>query len=231
MKKKRILIFSLAYDPFIGGAEIAIKEITDQLKNDFEFDMVTLRFAKRYPKFEKIGNVNVHRIGGGLGYLGKILFIPLAALFARKLQKANKYNAFWAMMTYMVLPITLMRLLGNRTPYLLTLQDGDPFTHVFNRVRIMIWKPLLSYGFRHATKVQTISNFLAGWPREMGYKGEVEVVPNGVDVERFTRTYPQDNVSHETKKEIGKKEGQIILISTSRLVKKNGLSDIVSALE
>jgi len=30
--KKRILIFSIAYHPFIGGAEVAVKEITQRLQ-------------------------------------------------------------------------------------------------------------------------------------------------------------------------------------------------------
>ena len=46
---KRIVIFSTAYLPLIGGAELAVKEITDRLK-DFEFDLVCARIAKNLPK-------------------------------------------------------------------------------------------------------------------------------------------------------------------------------------
>ena len=62
---KRILIFSLNYYPhFIGGAEVAIKEITDRISpEDIEFHMVTLRMDATLPKEECIGNVTVHRIG------------------------------------------------------------------------------------------------------------------------------------------------------------------------
>ena len=66
--KKRVLIFSLAYIPFVSGAELAVKEITDRI-NDLEFDLVTLRFDKKLPKFEKAGNVNVYRINSS-----KLLF-------------------------------------------------------------------------------------------------------------------------------------------------------------
>ena len=62
---KNILIFSIAYIPFVGGAELAVKEITDRIyksdsntERDFTFDMITLRFNKNWPKFEKIGNDN-----------------------------------------------------------------------------------------------------------------------------------------------------------------------------
>ena len=214
--KKRILIFSLSYFPLVGGAEVAIKEITDRVY-DIEFDMVTMRFSKNLPKFERIGNVNVHRIGGGFGYLSKIFFIPHAALFARKLQKKNKYSAFWAMMTYMTLPIALLRFLGNKTPYLLTLQDGDPFSHVFNRSHIIVWRPILRYGFRNASKVQAISQSLSEWAKLAGYKKNVAVVPNGVDVAKF-------------RNQIRTTKYDVILITTSRLVEKNAVGDIINSL-
>ena len=69
---KKVLIFSLAYLPFIGGAELAVKEITDRIYN-FEFDMITLRFNKQWPRFEKIGNINVYRVDGSKLFFGSIL--------------------------------------------------------------------------------------------------------------------------------------------------------------
>jgi hypothetical protein len=63
--KKKVLIFSLAYYPrHVGGAEVAIKEITDRLP-DIEFHMVCLGFDSSLPRVETIGNVVVHRIGWG----------------------------------------------------------------------------------------------------------------------------------------------------------------------
>ena len=219
-KTRRVLIFSTAYFPLIGGSEIAVKEITDRLGAEITFDMLTLRFSSKHKKFEKVGNINVYRIGGGLGYLSKILFVPMAMLYALKLNKTKEYDLFWAVMTYMLLPITLLRLLShNHTPYLLTLQDGDSFAHVFRRWRIMVFKPLLLYGFRHASKVQAISNFLAEWARDMGYKGKIEVIPNGVDVKRF-----QPDACDKQPTE------SIVLITTSRLVEKNAVGDIIKAL-
>ncbi len=213
----KVLVFSLSYIPLVGGAEVAIKEITDRISpSDVEFDMVTLRFNKTDPKFEKIGNVNIYRIGGGFGYLSKILFVMQAASFARR----RKYDMYWAMMTYMLFPISLARMAGDKTPYILTLQDGDPFSHVFNRARITLFKPLLSSGFKNAKKVQAISNFLAQWSREAGYKGEVEVIPNGVDFEKFsTGTIPHKNLD------------EVVLITTSRLVEKNAVGDVIEAVK
>ena len=70
---KRILIFSTAYYPFIGGAEIAIKEITDHLSKDFEFDLIKARLQKSLLKKEKNVNFNVYRVGIGNKGFDKIL--------------------------------------------------------------------------------------------------------------------------------------------------------------
>jgi hypothetical protein len=56
---KKILIFSLDYYPGeVGGAEVAIKEITDRISPDaIEFHLVTLHYDKSMAKEGQIGNV------------------------------------------------------------------------------------------------------------------------------------------------------------------------------
>ncbi len=218
---KRILIFSLAYHPLIGGAEIAIKELTDRLGRDFSFDLVTLRFDPKHPRTEKIGNVTVHRIGFGGRYISKILFVPLAALKGRTLHRHESFDAAWAVMTYMLFPVVLMRMLGIRLPYILNLQDGDPFERVFKRWFILPVRPLLVYGFRHATIIQTLSNYLANWARKVGYHGPIEVIPNGADTKRFAEAIPKD---------VGRKDSEVWLVTSSRLVHKNAVDDVIRAL-
>ena len=46
---KKILIFTTAYWPLIGGAEVAVKEITDRLL-ECEFDLITARIDKNFLK-------------------------------------------------------------------------------------------------------------------------------------------------------------------------------------
>jgi glycosyltransferase involved in cell wall biosynthesis len=212
---KKILIFSLAYYPRVGGAEVALKEITDRLP-DIEFHMVTMRFSAVDATEEKLGNVFVHRVGGGASYPSKILFIPRAMRRAIQLNNEQRFDALWAMMSYMLFPIVLLRLAGTKIPYALTLQEGDPFEHVFSRWYIKLFSPLLSYGFRHADVVQAISTFLGGWARAAGFRGPLAIIPNGVDIRKFTgEKIPHDGT---------------VLITASRLVKKNAVDDIIRAL-
>ncbi len=238
---KRILIFSMTYNPFVGGAEVAIKEITDRIsKKEIEFHMVTLRFNKALPKVEQVGNVLVHRVGVSFNnitindthklsfYFLKILFVPLSMLKAISLNKMYHYDKLWAMMSYMLFPIVLMRLLGVHIPYILTLQEGDPYKHVFRRFRISLFKPLLTSGFRHAKTVQAISTYIAKWGVAMGSANPI-VIPNGVDIKLFSKKY--SNRELETlKQKLEKKINSIFLITTSRLVKKNGIDSVIKSL-
>ena len=216
---KRILIFSLAYYPHIGGAEIAIKEITDRIKN-IEFHIVTLNFGGE-KREEKIENVFVHRTGNSASYISKILFAPRSALRVARLHREHHFDAFWAMMSYMLFPIVLLRWSGIRAPYMLTLQEGDPFSHTFNRWFILPFRPLLVFGFKNASAIQAISAYLAGWARDIGYQGNVEVIPNGADLTRF------QNVKHS----VFDTGDDVVLVTTSRLVYKNAIDDIIRALK
>ena len=214
---KRVLIFSLAYYPHIGGAEIALKEITNRIP-DINFHMITLRMNGEALE-EEVGNIIVHRVGNGVSYLQKILFIPRAARLAVRLNRENSFDMFWAMMSYMLFPVVLLRFCGVRIPYILTLQEGDPWEYMFNRWFILPFRHLLTIGFKNASAIHPISTYLAAWAHRMGYHGDVSVIPNGVEVSRFVCV--QHQVSHTA---------VIKLVTTSRLVHKNAVDDVIRAL-
>ncbi len=211
---KRILIFSLAYHPVIGGAEVAVKEITDRI-NDIEFDMITLRFDPSHPAEEQIGHVHVYRIEGS-----KNLF-PFKALFlASKLHKQKSYDLVWAIMAnWAGFAALFFKMKFPEVKYVLTLQEGDPIEYIKKKVWFVY--PIFKNIFRRADTIQAISTFLGSWAKDMGYEGRVEVIPNGVDLKKFTINNFQ----------FTKNTGETTLITTSRLVEKNGVGDIISALK
>ena len=228
---KRILIFSLAYYPnYVGGAEVAIKEITDRVpREEIAFDIITLRFERHAPLVEKIGNVRVYRVRAGPLSIAKFLFPFLAAIRAYRLHLRFHYDAWWAMMSYMLFPIALLRIAGVRLPYALTLQEGDTYEQVFERPHIKLLSPLLKIGFEHARVVQAISTFLSEWARRRGFVGPLEVIPNGFNPTAFTHTYLPHELD-ELKKKLGIKQDEVVLITVSRLVKKNAVDDVIRAV-
>lgn len=233
MAKKKVLIFSLAYHPFIGGAEIALKEITDRLGRDFEFDMVTLK--NHTPSHERVGNVGVYRVGlprfgrkNDFSRLAKYTFPLFAFLKSVSLHRKNHYNLIWSMMAnYAGFGALFFNLVHPKVPFLLSLQEGDPISYIKKRVGITY--PLFKKIFTRATIIQTISHYLADFAVSMGFRGRVVVVPNGVDISCFTQEY-SDEVLEKTKVELKKKEHDIFLVTTSRLVVKNGISDVIRSL-
>ena len=226
---KKVLIFSLAYYPsHVSGAEAAVKEITDRIQ-DIEFHMVTLRFDSAAAKEEKVGNVLVHRIGSG-SYMGKILFPFSAMLKARSLNRVQKFDALWGLMTYMTIPITLLRLVGVHLPYVITLQDGDPYKKVFGRARILPFIPLINMGLRRATVIQSISNYLATWPGLRGSKAPVEIIRNGANPRDLKGSFDPAMVE-ALKSKWGKEEGDVWLVNTSRLEHQKAQDIVIRALK
>ncbi len=239
---KKILILSLSYYPnFIGGAEVAIKEITDRIpQSDLEFHMVTLRYDSALPRVSREGNVLVHRIGFSRPHpsmadlkkfplhYNKLLFQFTAALKASSLHRTEQYDAIWAMMAHSSgVPAALFKLSHPDVPYILTLQEGDPPEYIEKLMR-PLW-PLFSRAFTTADIVDAESTFLGKWARRRGFSGPLEVIPNAVDTQYFARGVSPD-VLASLRRSLGKKEGDIYLITTSRLVRKNAVDDVLSAL-
>lgn len=237
---RKILIFSLAYFPkHVGGAEVAIKEITDRIL-DIEFHMVTNRFDSTLPRVEKIGNVLVHRIGitttnptmNDLGkfplHLNKYLFQFLAAWKALSLYRKYHYDAIWAMMAHSSgVPAALFKMFHKNIPYVLTIQEGDPPEYI-ERLMLPV-RPLFNRAFTRADIVTAISTFLGKWARRRGFTGPLEIIPNAADTAHFSQEYPQ-MVIDELKDQLNKKMGDVFLITTSRLVHKNAVDDVIRAL-
>lgn len=236
--KKRILIFSVAYLPFIGGAEVAVKELTDRL-SDYDFDLVTVNLDGRQKSFEKIGAVNVYRVGSGK--LGKYFFPIKGYLKARRLMQTRSYNLVWAIMAnYAGLAALFFKKKFFQVPLVLTLQEGDPLPYIKKRMSVML--PLFRSLFKTADRVTAISNYLADWGVTMGATSPVAVVPNGVEVKKFqVPPVPEQGSIRgeasskfqvgEKRKELGFGEDDVVLVTTSRLVPKNAVADIISSLD
>ena len=227
---KKILIFSTAYFPFVGGAEIAVKEITDRIQNEssFEYDMITAKIDCKLSNLEKIGNVNVYRIGIGWPILDKYLLAFWGHRFAEKLNKKNNYSAIWSIMaSYGGFAAMFFKKRNLKIPFLLTLQEGDDLEYINKRVGF--FEKYFKQIFSKADYIQAISSYLAKWAKKMGSSCPIKVVPNAVDIDNFNRDFSEDELN-KLKSSLGKKEDDIFLIHDGRLVFKNALDDVIKAL-
>ncbi|MEK7208987.1 MAG: glycosyltransferase family 4 protein [Patescibacteria group bacterium] len=213
--KRRLLIFSAAYQPFVGGAEVAVKEITDRL-TDYDFDLITVNLDQKQPAEEEIGSVSIYRLTGSK------YFFPLAAYrLAAKLHQEKKYDAVWAIMANQAgMAAALFKRRFSSVPFLLTLQEGDNLNSLAYRLRLLA--PRWFGVFRRADYLTAISNYLARWARQMGAQCPMTVIPNGVDLNNFQLLGSsfQD-----------KKRNEKTIITTSRLVWKNGVDILIEAMQ
>ena len=209
---KKVLIFSYSYFPHVGGAEIAIKEITDRI-SDCQFDLITFNLGGQ-PKTERMGNINIYRISG----FTKYLYPFKSFLIGLVLHKKKTYDCLWSMMANTGFMSLGFKILFSKINYVLTIQEGDPIPQMKRRVWFVY--PIYGMVFSWADRVTAISSYLADFARSMGAK-KVEIIPNGVDQKKF---------KHKNEKLKINATGKIVLITTGRLVKKNAVEDIIKAL-
>lgn len=240
---KRVLIFSLAYFPdLIGGAEVAVKEITDRVSPSLcTFNMITWRSNNQLPKVEKMGNVIIYRIGFGkntpdLGelstfplVLNKYLFPFLSLFKAIQLQKKHKYDIVWSIMAnYAGFGAMFFKTIFSKCFFILNLQEGDPIEHIKRRVKYVY--PLFEQIFKKADSIVTVSSFLADFAHNMNGCKNIQVIPNGVDQEAFSAVLEPQQLKSITDT-LHKSKDDVFIITSSRLVKKNGISDVILSLQ
>lgn len=215
-QKSRVLILTTAYLPQVGGSELAIKNITDRLPEIF-FDLITSRPSKNIPEFEKIGNVNVYRVGNSFGLFSFLLpknFLPIAVFFKAH-QLIRKNGPYKLIHAYQASQAAgggwLLKWKYPKIPFMVTVQEGkvlneQPWLMKFFRYLV----------FKKADEVTVISNYLAQYVKSQNSKVPVSIIPNGVDLNKF-----KPNNNHLDSKTI---------ITSSRLVEKNGVGDLIEAM-
>lgn len=222
---KHALIFSTAYFPLVGGAEVAMKEITDRLP-EWRFDLICARIRPGLQDNERIGNVMVHRVGFGHP-VDKYLLPILGAWKAFWLAGSDEAVVWPLLASYGGFAALFFTRMRPNAKMLLTLQEGDPLEHYAKRIGVLQF--LHQQIFERSNEVQAISRFLAEWAKRMGFKGEPAVIPNGVDIGRFSQ-----RISAETRERLRQSFGfnneDAVLVTASRLSLKNGVDDLIRSL-
>lgn len=224
-KRKRILIFSIAYFPHVGGAEVFVREVTKRLSS-YEFDLICARFDRRLPRTDWIENVHVHRVGIG-NITDKFLFPILGFLKAVRLHREHPYHLIHGIMAnYAGLAALFFKWYSGR-PLFLTEQSGDSEWTVFKYTWFIY--PLFKRIYQDSDHVHVISNYLKGRVRSYGYRGPIDVIPNGVDIGHFTNHFHETD-TRKLKDSLGIKEEEWVIITVSRLVLKNAIDDLIASL-
>lgn len=222
-RSNKILIFTTAFRPFIGGSEIALEEIIRRLP-EFFFDIITPRFKKSLPLEERGNNFIIHRVGMGLP-IDKFLFPIVGFFYAKNILRDNKkaiIHSYQA--SYGAGAAWLFKIFNPSSVFILTMQEGKNLKKqgfLINYLRkLIIWK---------VDSATAISQHLGDYLLSIRKKMPVTLIPNGVDLENFSHQFSYGELmALEDKLNI--KPDDLVIISVSRLVPKNGLDLLIRAV-
>lgn len=260
---RKVLIFSLNFFPkYVGGAEVAIKEVVERLNKDkdengdfkFEFHMITLRFDSDLPKYEFLHGIHIHRIGftkkeASISdikkfplHINKYYYQVFAFLKAMQLHWQYNFNFTWAMMAHSCgVPAGIFKFFFPKVIYTLNLQEGDPPEQIehlakpfpnflpFNLLnKISFW--FFQNAFRNADVTFSLSTYLQNWAKKMGTENRNIVIPNAVNYQKFSQNFALQEIQEVQNNLLHKRVNDIWLVTTSRLVYKNAVDDVINSL-
>jgi glycosyltransferase involved in cell wall biosynthesis len=223
MPRRRVLVFSWFYLPFLGGAELFVQALAARLRERFEFVVVTARLRGDLPAREDAPGVTVHRVGLGRA-LDKFLYLAAAPLQASRL---GSFDLVHAVMASGGAFAAAAYLKARRVPSLLSLQDGDSEEYVRSYLGPLFpaWRPL----HRQFDRVHAISSALAERARRFGVPAHtVTVIPNGCE-DRLLDAPPVAASVAALRERHGLATARVI-VSVSRLVLKNGIDRLLRAM-
>jgi glycosyltransferase involved in cell wall biosynthesis len=218
--RKRVLVFAWFYLPFVGGAELFLRAITQRLRDRFDFVIVTCRLRRSLPAVESAPGVTIIRIGLGAG-IDKFLYLAAAPLRALRL---GGFDVVHAVMVSGGAFAAAAYLKARRVPSLLTLQDGDSEEYVRRYLGPLF--PAYAPLHRRFDRVHAISGHLARRAERYGVDpAAIVVVPNGCDPHLFDQGPNPESVA-SLRREL-RLEGARVVASVSRLVLKNGIDRLL----
>ncbi len=224
----KILIFSTNFLPHIGGAELATKEIISRLKNDgFDFTMITARHSPKLPQKEVLDGILVYRMGFGYSFLDKLILALWGARLGRKLHGQNRFESIHAVQaSFGGIAAYFFKKSLPHVPFVLNIQEGKELDK--QRAHIRFWRDGI---IRSADKIIVISEYLKDYVREMGIVSEkIHLIPNGVDLNKFGRDFSYGDLGG-LRDELGIKPGEKVVITSSRLEKKNNVEAVIDAVK
>ncbi|MBU4284991.1 glycosyltransferase family 4 protein [Patescibacteria group bacterium] len=223
----------LHYPPIIGGFEIFSQNIAERIGKTDNVFVITSRVANA-PSKEINNNLRILRTSPwslkNLSYskpwfiVGAMIWIFFKSIKLIKKEKIELIHAQGFLSG--IISLILKKL--TKVPYLLTIQSAD-FSVYHPRLNIniikAIYKKMEKAVFKNADYCHAVSNYLADHIRQY-YVQKVEMIPNGVNWERFR----PDVDKLKTRKELGF-DAENLIVCVSRLEHKNGTHDLIESVK
>ncbi len=213
--RKRVLIYSAFYEPFVSGAELMVVETVRRLAGRFSIVVVTARLDAKLPAretktLEDGSTYEIIRLGVGAKW-DKFLFPVLAPLWSLK-QPHDLVHA--VMESYAGIALWWYRAFGGKKPTLLTLQSGDlDMPEKNKKIPRFVWKHI------HLSPTVTvgISTALTARAEKLGATRTM-TIPNGVDFSHLAKVPRLEKKPHR-------------VVTVARLSPEKGLPFLIDAIK
>lgn len=225
----RVLFFNYEYPPLGGGAASATFCILEEYTKipNLKVDLITSSVDDKTQIENITSGITVHRLPIGknqsnLHFQSQkdlLIYAWRAYWYSRKLLRQNKYNLTHSFFTVPCGFLSLILKYQYKLPYIVSLRGSDVpgysdrFSFIYNFL-----KPLVIFIWKRAAFVVANSSGLKDLALESNSGQKIEVIYNGVNIERFR---PNEYVKDKQK---------FIIVSTSRIIARKGIGYLIEAV-
>jgi glycosyltransferase involved in cell wall biosynthesis len=210
-----IFAFITSYFPDLGGAEVALRGAALRLTSEHRFRVLTARRRREARTVEAAEEGPIWRLGVGSSSDKWLLPLWLPAV-SRRLKRERARGRRILLWGVDITQACLLRRADRHLRFVLTIQYGEGRRLEHGRGGAI--RAAFRWMLSQADFVTAISPSLVDEARRNGYRGGIDLIPNGVDLRRFAPDLTPPGRSTPT------------VVTVSRLVPKNGIDTMLRAL-
>ena len=228
----KVLLLNYEYPPAGGGAGFATANIARELaKKGIDVEVLTSRIEDEVDG-DTVDGVQIHRVSSwrkdvhDCGLVGAYSYVAFAARKRWTLYRNKRYDLEHY---FFSLPTGALRFapIPSRAapPYIVSLRGSDvPDYDPFNKKLTVMHKllaPVTQRIWRQACAVVALSDGLRQIARRSNDSLEMQVVPNGIDTEKFLAKTASPSSSND---------GPLKIITVTRLLERKGVHHLLEAI-
>ncbi len=225
--KRRLLVVSHGFPPYYGGAEHAAGHLAAAAASSrrWSVDVLTSDIGGRLPSCETWRGVNVVRVPARKRHWTNHNVVELLSFLRSASRNIELKRPDWILAHFTLPGGEVARRWAGRlgVPYAVVLHGADVPDSQKGRFGALypLVKPLVRRVWRQAARVIAVSCTLRDLALRTWPEGRIEVVHNGVDVDRF------QPCAHRDSAEVG---GEMLLVVVARLIEIKGIQHLITAL-
>jgi len=225
--KRRLLVVSHGFPPYYGGAEHAAGHLAAAAASSgrWSVDVLTSDIGGRLPSCETWRGVNVVRVPARKRHWTNHNVVELLSFLRSASRNIELKRPDW-ILAHFTLP-------GGEVARRLAARYGSPFSVVLHGSDVpgyqnarfgmayAVIRPWIRRIWQGAASVIAVSEPLRDLALRTWPMGRIDVVPNGVDLERFQPAAAGDSGGHGDR---------IVLVAVAQLIERKGLQHLITAL-